>query len=194
MFKDIFVKKILPFVMLVFFVVGCRPSDGVPRPEGYFRIDRLDTSYMAISIDYPVTFEISSLARCEQDVARTEWLNIAYPHYAATLWCCYIPLTRENYYHKLLESRELVYVHLTKSTEILAQSYADEMNNKFAMVYILGGDTATPLQFEVTDSTTYLFRGALYFDAPVRRDSVAPVVDYIADDVYRIVESLKSVR
>ena len=43
----------------------------------------------------------------------------------------------------------------------------------------------------MTDSAAYLFRGALYFDTPVRGDSVAPVVGYIADDVAHMIETLQ---
>lgn len=66
------------------------------------------------------------------------------------------------------------------------------MNVVYMRFYtIYRGQAATPLRLVVTDSTAYLFRGALYFDTPVRRDSVAPVVDYITDDVVRLIETLQ---
>ena len=77
---------------------------------------------------------------------------------------------------------------------ITAQGYADEAAGKYAVLYTLAGDAATPLQFVATDSATYLFRGALYFDTPVRADSVAPVVGYIADDMRHIIETLHTRR
>ena len=68
---------------------------------------------------------------------------------------------------------------------------ADDERRVYAVLYNLSGQAATPLQFVVTDSAAYLFRGALYFDTPVRRDSVAPIVDYITDDVVRLIETLQ---
>ena len=89
------------------------------------------------------------------------------------------------------KAANLVYVHAAKASSITAQSYADDECRVYAVLYNLSGQAATPLQFVVTDSAAYLFRGALYFDTPVRRDSVAPIVDYITDDVVRLIETLQ---
>ena len=140
---------------------------------------------------FPSLFEIPSQAAFERDVASPLWVNIVYPHYGATLWCSYVALTTENKEAFYAESRDLVYVHAAKASSITAQSYADDERRVYAVLYNLSGQAATPLQFVVTDSAAYLFRGALYFDTPVRRDSVAPIVDYITDDVVRLIETLQ---
>ena len=140
---------------------------------------------------FPLSFEIPSQAAFERDVASPSWVNIVYPHYGATLWCSYVALTTENKEAFYAESRDLVYVHAAKASSITAQSYADDECRVYAVLYNLSGQAATPLQFVVTDSAAYLFRGALYFDTPVRRDSVAPIVDYITDDVVRLIETLQ---
>lgn len=172
--------------------VSCRQGrEGVPRPEGLLRIERTDTLYRAFSPRFPLTFEIPSQAVAEVDSTSPAWLNIVYPHYGATLWCSYVALTPETRDARLAESRELVYVHASKSPSISVQRYDDESRRVHAYLYYLSGEAATPLQFEVTDSVSSLFRGALYFDAPVRSDSVAPVVGYIADDVAHLIETLQ---
>lgn len=168
-----------------------RESTGVPRPEGLMRIDRPDTSYRTVSLTFPLTFEIASQARVEQEVASPTWVNVVYPPYDATLWCSYIALTPATRATRYAESRDLVYVHASKSPSIEVRRYADDRRRVYALLYYLSGEAATPLQFEVTDSAAYLFRGALYFDTPVRGDSVAPVVGYIADDVAHMIETLQ---
>lgn len=184
-------RSFVPLVVLLL-LLGCRPErGGVPRPEGLMRIDRCDTLYRRVLLRCPFTVDIPSQAVVEQDATSPQWVNIAYPGYGATLWCSYIALTPQNRAVRYAESRELVYVHAAKSPSIEVQRYADEDRRVYALLYHLSGEAATPLQFEVTDSTRYLFRGALYFDAPVRGDSVAPVVGYIADDVARMIETLQ---
>ena len=91
-----------------------------------------------------------------------KWLNIRYPRYRATIYCSYHIL------HKNLES-------LLNAT-----------------LYNLSAESATPLQFVVTDSTRYLLRGALYFDESGKSDSIAPVIDYLSDDIIHLIESIET--
>ena len=41
------------------------------------------------------------------------------------------------------------------------------------------------------DSTSFIFTGALYVDGRNNPDSIAPVVDYITDDVMTMLQNLK---
>ena len=78
-----------------------------------------------------------------------------------------------------------------KAEQITAQNYTDSINNLYATLYQLQGNTATPIQFTITDSSKYLFRGALYFDFPIRNDSIAPVLDYLKSDIIHLIETFK---
>ena len=75
--------------------------------------------------------------------------------------------------------------------KIQAQLYENAERHLYATLYSLTGNTATPLQFTVTDSISYLFRGALYFDTPVKRDSVAPVIEYVTQDIMHLIETVQ---
>jgi hypothetical protein len=57
-------------------------------------------------------------------------------------------------------------------------------------VYSFQGNTATPLQFFLTDSANHFVRGALYFNTAVN-DSIIPISNFIKDDIYAIIESWK---
>ena len=85
----------------------------------------------------------------------------------------------------------MVYQHSIKAEQITAQNYTDSINNLYATLYQLQGNTATPIQFTITDSSKYLFRGALYFDFPIRNDSIAPVLDYLKSDIIHLIETFK---
>ena len=63
---------------------------------------------------------------------------------------------------------------------------------QYATLYNLSAESATPLQFVVTDSTRYLLRGALYFDESGKSDSIAPVIDYLSDDIIHLIESIET--
>lgn len=182
---------VLPGMLSVF--TGC--SKGyVPKPVGYLRIDSAEGGYRVFdNAGFPLSFEISEEAVAVVDSMNkgTEWLNILYPRYNATVYCSYLKLTPDNMERLFNESRDLVYVHAGKSDNISAVSYQDTVSGVEATLYRLSGGAATPLQFTVSDGKNYLFRGALYFNSEVNGDSVAPVVDYIEADMERVIESLR---
>ena len=42
-----------------------------------------------------------------------------------------------------------------------------------------------------TDSTEHFFRGALYFNCQPNQDSIAPMLDYMREDIVRLMESFE---
>jgi len=61
----------------------------------------------------------------------------------------------------------------------------------YGLIYEFGGNTASSLQFYVTDSTRHFMRGALYFFALPNADSVAPVYDFLKKDIYHMIETFR---
>ncbi len=57
------------------------------------------------------------------------------------------------------------------------------------MIYELKGNTATNLNFYISDSKKHFLRGALYFNAKTEIDSIQPVFDFIKADVIKMIES-----
>ena len=130
----------LVLLFLLLFGTGCRSGRGdIPRPEGFMRIECVDTVYRRLYPYFPLSFEIPSQAAFERDVASPSWVNIVYPRYGATLWCSYVALTTENKEAFYAESRDLVYVHAAKASSITAQSYADDERRVYAVLYNLSG-------------------------------------------------------
>ena len=95
-------------------------------------------------------------------------------------------------FRSLLEDNiRLAYKHVVKADAIEEQLYIDEDKNIYALIFEIKGDAASPLQFLATDSLRHFLRGSLYFDARPNRDSLAPVIDYITEDIFHLVETLQ---
>ena len=58
------------------------------------------------------------------------------------------------------------------------------------MFYMIDGDAATQSQFYVTDSINHFVTGSVYFNAKPNFDSIWPAVEYLREDVRRIMESM----
>ncbi|WP_270569463.1 hypothetical protein [Coprobacter secundus] len=184
---------ILSLILICITLISCR-QEVTPKPNAFFRIDPDTSSYQSINSNLPVSFEIAASAYTVNDTNHilNKWVNIIYPYYHATLYCSYHLANKlQNIYQLLDENKSLVYQHSIKAEQITAQNYTDSINNIYATLYQFQGNTATPIQFTITDSSKYLFRGALYFDFPIRNDSIAPVLGYLKSDIIHLIETFK---
>jgi gliding motility-associated lipoprotein GldD len=81
--------------------------------------------------------------------------------------------------------------HITKADAINEQLINDVGNRIFGILYDLKGNTASAVQFYVTDSVKHYLRGSLYFESEPNADSLAPVIDFFREDVIHLIETLK---
>jgi gliding motility-associated lipoprotein GldD len=61
---------------------------------------------------------------------------------------------------------------------------------KTAVLAKLSGEVPSQYQFYITDSIDHFLRGALYFNTATKNDSLAPVIDYVKDDIMRMLNTL----
>lgn len=166
----------------------------IPKPKAYFKIEPYDTVYKQFS-ELPLTLMVNDSAQCylvndSTKATGSEWINIYYPRYKATLFCSYVPVTKQSL-NKHIGNR-IQRIMLNAGQEIPRNIiFQDTIHNMSASVYFTSAESISPLQFLVTDSTSYLFSGALYFSDKVKDDSISPVIDYITDDVMYMLQTLK---
>ena len=89
------------------------------------------------------------------------------------------------------ETQKFVYKHAMKAEAIPEQGYEHPEKHVYGVYYELQGNTASPIQFVLTDSTANFFRAALYFNARPNQDSIQPVLDYMRGDIIRMIESFE---
>jgi gliding motility-associated lipoprotein GldD len=67
----------------------------------------------------------------------------------------------------------------------------DQQRRVFGIVYEIEGDAASQMQFFLTDSVNHFFRGSLYFYNSPNADSIAPVLNFLNDDIMRVAQTLQ---
>ena len=178
-----------------FLISSCNSDDEAtaPKPKGYFRIDFPKKSYIPYKSDCPFTFDYpvyASVVIDNRKGAEPCWLDINYPNYKSTLHLSYKQV--KNNLGKFIEdSRTLATKHEIKASAIDEQIIVRNSDKVYGLLYNIEGNTASSLQFYLTDSTRHFLRGALYFNAVPNSDSIAPVLDFIRKDVNRMVQSFK---
>lgn len=184
--------------VLIILAGGCRDI-AVPKPEGYFRIDLPEHSYTVIddsiakSNKLPLSFEYPEYGKLsfEQDsYSEPGWFNISFPEYKAKIYLTYININ--NDLEQLMDQTYKINVknHIIKADAIDERVINNPRKNIYGIFYDLKGNTATAVQFFVTDSVKHYLRGSLYFASEPNSDSLAPVIGFFREDIIHLVESL----
>ena len=119
------------------------------------------------------------------------WFNIDFPFYNAKIYLTYKDV--KNDLADLMEQTYMMNVknHISKA-DAINEVLIDYPDRKvYGILYDLKGNTATAVQFFVTDSTKHFFRGSLYFSAVPNPDSLAPVNEFFRADIIHMIETLK---
>jgi gliding motility-associated lipoprotein GldD len=192
-------NKVFLLPVLLACLSGCRESS-VPKPTGYFRIDLPKREYIVFdgikekikdlpfSFEYPAYGKLSTLSNNKKEPG---WLNIDFPFYKAKIYLTYKEINKN--FESLMEQTYTMNVknHISKAEAINEQVFSNPGRKVFGILYDLKGNTASAVQFYVTDSVKNYLRGSLYFAAEPDADSLEPVINFFRGDIIHLIETLK---
>jgi gliding motility-associated lipoprotein GldD len=195
-------QRTTEIVLLLIFIIassGCRHIS-VPKPRGHFRIDLPVRQYVLFNENgekdktLPLSFEYpgyGNLTFHEDHGSQQGWFNIEFPAYKAKIYLTYKDV--HNDLDSLLEqSYDLnIKYHVSKADAIKENVLSISDNKVYGILYDLKGNTASAVEFYVTDSISHYLRGSLYFAAEPNADSLAPVVEFFREDILHLIETLK---
>lgn len=193
-------SSLLSLFFLLLFFVACEEYTPVPKPRAYPRVIYPEKTYKPFDAPYcGFTFEMPTYATVEKDTIFFDekpkhecWFNLDVKQLNAKIYCSYSPISSRKDFDELVSDAYT----LTNKHNIKA-SYIDEIpvhrpaDRVYGVVFDVEGAAASSYQFFLTDSTRNFLRGALYFNAKTRPDSLAPVVAFMKKDLDRMVRTLQ---
>ncbi|HMU98430.1 MAG TPA: gliding motility lipoprotein GldD [Chitinophagales bacterium] len=196
-----FTNKHLGFFcfLILFFAISCK-TNYTPKRSGYFRLDfpkeRNFVTYNSASC--PFIFEYADFGQIEYDSNDLKeehehpcWFNINYKDYNAKIYLSYTEISSSNTLDNLIkDSYKLTFKHTIRADYIDETIVKGKHPNVSGMIYDVGGNAASGVQFYITDSTKNFLRGSLYFNVAPNIDSIAPAIQYFRNDVVHIINSL----
>jgi gliding motility-associated lipoprotein GldD len=192
---------IIAILGTLLFCTSCGSDpQGTPHPHGYFRIDLPEKKYTNYTGECPFSFDIpvySEIGHDTNSFAEPCWINVEYRRFRATLHLSYKVVDpdkngkRNTLRDYLEQSRQLAVQHQVKANAMKESPVMNDSAKVYGLIYEFGGNTASSLQFYVTDSTKNFMRGALYFFAKPNSDSVAPVYEFLKEDVFHMIETFR---
>jgi gliding motility-associated lipoprotein GldD len=197
-------------ILATLFYWGCT-GDFMPKPKGYNRIELPDPAYSAIPDSLPYTFEISSLARINTDTSwmfmkmiqekispeektlrERYWIDLVYDTLDAEIEITYKAIHGEE---DLMKEYFGDAYKLTAHHQIKAYAIEEFLlrtpHGQIASIAEISGEVPTPIQFVTTDSMNHFIRGALYFKTATKNDSLAPVIEYLKNDIIHLLNTLE---
>lgn len=178
---------------LLIFIHSCK-NEYYPKPRGYFRIDLPEKEFIRFDTTMPYSFEYPVYATIVKDNrpnAEPFWINLEYPGFKGKIHISYKKI-ENNLAEYLEDSRTLAMKHIPKANAIENKQYENPEKRVFGLTYnISGTEAASPYQFYLTDSINHFVRGALYFNTIPNNDSLAPVIEFIEQDIQHLIESFE---
>lgn len=196
-------RTILFFLVAVFGVLSfpaCEEDAPVPKPRAYPRVvyparayKPFDENYCNFTFEQPVYSTIEHDTVFFDEKARDNcWFNISVRQLNAKIHCSYYPIhSRKDFDELVKDAYEMTNKHNVKASYIEEIQVQRPEAKVYGVVFNVQGPAASSYQFFLTDSVKNFVRGALYFNTEARPDSLAPVVDFMRQDLDHMVSTLK---
>lgn len=180
--------KILWLSVLAMMMLSCQ-KDPIPKPSGELRLEYPKAAYQPFLNECPFTFEFSDFATIGNGKKQC-WYYINYPKMKARIFLTYYPIQQDFDLH-VKEAEKLVYEHTIKASAIESKTFSYPEKKVFGNFYELQGESASNIQFYVTDSTRHFLTANLYFNTRPKPDSLAPAVAYIKNDMLHMIDTFR---
>jgi gliding motility-associated lipoprotein GldD len=194
-------SRFLYFLILSFFnfliFTSCKENH-TPKKNGYFRIDfPTEKKYQTYSNPLcPFSFEYPGYGSIQKDTTEANdlshpcWFNIIIPEHKAKIYLTYTAVDASNTLDKLIkDSYTLTFKHAIRA-DYIDETPVHPQPGVSGILYDVGGNSASAVQFYLTDSTRHFLRGSLYFYSAPNVDSLLPGIDYFRKDMEHIINTL----
>ena len=188
-------KRFIVLLLFFSFLSACVQYE-TPKPRGYFRIALPEKEYKSFDSGFPYHFQYPIYGEVVPDTrewAEAYWADLVFDQFSARIHLSYKAVEdSDNLYEYLEDAHTFVHKHIPKATAIRDEIFMADDNRVFGMLFrIKGREAASPLQFYATDSTDHFLRGALYFQTTPNNDSLAPVIEFLEEDVRRMLSTIE---
>lgn len=162
-----------------------------PKPRGYPRISFPEKTYRLYDSVCPYSFEIptySFIAPDRHKGAEPCWLNVDFPRFRATIHLSYKKVEK-NLGTFIDDSHDFANRHQIKATGVDEIPVLRDSAKVYGLLFDIAGNTASSVQFYLTDSSRHFLRGALYFNTAPNSDSLKIVIDFLKKDILHMIHT-----
>jgi gliding motility-associated lipoprotein GldD len=190
-FRFVYYMITILMFFLIYPLVSCKKAYN-PKPRGYYRIDFPEKKYLRHTSDCSFSFEMpvyGELIPVKESYAEPCWYNIVFKDYNASVYLTYKPLNNNELPLHIEDIRTIVYKHSIKADDIIETEINYPEKSVYGILYDIKGNTASSVNFYITDSISGFLSGSLYFNVRPNKDSLAPAINFFREDVIHLIKS-----
>lgn len=182
-------KHLLYFLVLGISIslLACK-EDPYPKPKSYLHLAYPMAQYKQFINDCPYSFAISEESSIQFKPGCSA--QVIYPNLDATVHITYRSV-QNNLKEILSEADRLTTKHTVKADVIIPYPFENREKKVYGVLFEVQGQSASNVQFHVTDSSKHVLTAALYFKVRPNYDSIYPAVDYIKNDMMKMMETFE---
>lgn len=182
--------------LLTIAVVSCNSEKvTTPKPKGYSRIYFPEKKYQVFNSGCAYSFQYPVYAQLKDDTdknAQPCWKNMVFPQFNGVLHITYYDVFSLKSYNEMTENARSLAMKHTIKADAIDQKLINYPDKKvYGIYYAISGNTASSVQFFLTDSVKHYLRGALYFNERPQYDSIQPVIKFINQDIDKLIETFQ---
>ena len=188
----------LKLVYILIFLLWSCDSVELPKPNAYLRLDFPSPLYKEANFEANgTTVELNTASTYFTKIKNISnsliSKTIFYPLINAEIKLEYYNLNRKHKLnHRLKNLNDFTSIHLKKSLKPpKIQEFINPNTKVYASIINIKGNVTSPYQFYATDSVNNLIIGILSLKSKTKYDSVLPALDYLRNDIYHLIESIK---
>jgi gliding motility-associated lipoprotein GldD len=171
-------------------MAACNGEVPTPKPRAFPRVEYPERKYSVFNQpDCPFTFEYPSYAEIQPKQDHACWFDLYMPTLKARVHCSYVPIRNRAEYDELVSDAYLIATKINARANYMEENLIRNPQDIAGMVLKWTGPAASPMHFYLTDTTRHFFKAALYFEAEVRPDSLAPISAFVQEDINKMIQS-----
>ncbi|MDC3077299.1 hypothetical protein OA327_01125 [Flavobacteriales bacterium] len=177
--------RIIFFALIVY---SCNNNINLPKQKAYFAPEFEIPTYKKISLDCNYSFNINSQSSIN-NIKNCNY-EIYYKNLNAKIFINQIVLSNSiervvnTFNQKINENSRL-------SDQIIQSDYINVDKKIYSKLYSFVGNSPSNIQFYVTNQTDKFLTGSLFFETKPNYDSLFPYIDYIRNDIKKMVDSFR---
>ena len=175
-------------IFLALIVFSCNNNVNLPKQKAYFAPEFEIPTYKKISLDCNYTFNINFQASIN-NIKNCNY-EIYYKNLNAKIFINQIVLS--NSIEKVLNTfNQKINENSRLSDQIIQSNYVNIDKKIYSKLYSFVGNSPSNIQFYVTNQTDKFLTGSLFFETEPNYDSLFPYIDYIRNDIKKMVDSFR---
>lgn len=183
---------VVPCLILLVVTISCQHTPEVPRPRAYPRIEYPEHALQTFTLsDCPFTFEYPQYAEINRKDDHPCWFDLYMPVFKSRLHCSYIAVDSAGEFEDLVNDVFSIAEKINARANYMEESPIHNEHGVGGLSLTWTGPAASPLHFFLTDTTQHFFKASLYFEAEVKPDSLAPIVEFVKKDIHQMIRTFQ---